>query len=54
MLSLTMRPGSGCERGAPRHAENACGMSRAIEIVNVVAAAVVGSQRMQFLQNDNL
>lgn len=50
-----MRAGSGCEWGAPRHAENACGMSRAIEIVNVVAAAaVVGSQRMQFLQNDNL
>lgn len=42
-------------RGPPHHAENACGMSRAIEIVKVVAAAaVVGSQRMQFLQNDNL
>lgn len=51
-----MRMVGRARRSWPHHAENACGMSRAIEIVKVVAAAaaVVGSQRMQFLQNDNL
>lgn len=49
--------------GAAANAE-ICGSESAIEIVNVVAAVdvaavivaivVVGSQRMQFLQNDNL